>query len=113
VQKYISHYRLQKLISGPDDAIIYALGTRSPSYKISLLEISLTKEGEEPSVREITQVPDLFHDDDFEAMFFQEGDERYILICILVGSNGRFIYRVDLQEDENSNGPRERVRRSN
>jgi hypothetical protein len=71
------------------------------------------KEGEEPSVREITQVPDLFHDDDFEAMFFQEGDERYILICILVGSNGRFIYRVDLQEDENSNGPRERVRRSN
>lgn len=91
-------------MSGGEDTTMYALGIRSPSHKIFLLEISFAEPDEEPSIREAAQIPGLFLDDDFEGVLACEGAERFVLVAVLVGSNGRCIYRVSLGEDGSSDG---------
>lgn len=87
------------------DDKLFALGTRSATERVLLLEMDIPNGNSDAAVRELAPLPGLSYSDDFVVRLVDEGAEKCILVATLSGANRRAIYKVRLSGNDNFNQP--------
>ncbi|RDA86581.1 hypothetical protein CP532_5986 [Ophiocordyceps camponoti-leonardi (nom. inval.)] len=85
IRRDIRDYRIRRLLIGHrhGDRKLYALGCKTTSHRMLLLEIIITPVEAELVVRQLGQLPNLSYSDDFSQMVSDEGEDKYILVAAL------------------------------
>ncbi|KAH7304292.1 hypothetical protein B0I35DRAFT_151995 [Stachybotrys elegans] len=84
----IANYRILRLMMCRHNDKLLALGTSSVSRRLLLLKMNVPRHGQDLSIEEVVQMPDLLYGEDVTERLVETGDETLVLITTLAGGSG-------------------------
>ncbi|KAJ9486654.1 hypothetical protein VN97_g6672 [Penicillium thymicola] len=92
---YIKNYGVLKLMMGPNDEKMFAVGRRAAHHTMLLLEIDIPATREtKVSVTELAEIPGLAYRDDFAERVVHSETESVVILAALMDANRCGIYKI-------------------